>query len=222
MSQDAMARAIQYLPRPGGAEQADSITSLRDTAGALKRQRILEEASRLFFEKGYAGSTLEDLANRLDATKPFIYTYYRNKAHLLAAICETGIVESLVAVERVFREEDRPLEQLRAAVAAVAEVVIRFQDYVVVYQREMKSLDRRDAQRILQQRHHFDRQMAALLERGVAEGVFHMEETAMASVWIGGLLSWIPTWYIPGGRRDKDDVAANLVATVVRMVGAEA
>ena len=194
---------------------------IKSEVSALKRQRILEEASRLFFEKGYTASTLEALAKRLDVTKPFIYTYYRNKADLLAAICETGITESLIAVEQALRDEVEPVRQLRAAVAGVAKVVIRFQNYVVIYQREMKSLDRRDAQRILKLRHHFDRQTAQLLERGVAEGVFHVGEPAMASVWIGGLLSWIPNWYVPGGRRDESYVIENLVETILQLVGAK-
>lgn len=200
------------VAKPAGLAKAELAT--------LKRQRILEAASALFFEKGYAASTLDALAGRLNVTKPYIYTYFRNKSDLLAAICETGIAESLVAMERALAQETRATAQLNAAVAGVAAVVIRFQTYVAVYQREMKSLDRRDAQRILQRRHHFDQQMAALLARGVEQGEFHLADAGMASVWIGGLLSWISIWYMPGGRREESEVIASLGATVLRIVGA--
>ena len=197
----------------------DGLT-IRGEVAALKRQRILEEASRLFFEKGYDASTLEALAKRLNVTKPFIYTYYKSKGDLLAAVCETGIAESNAAVDRALGRETRALSQLRAAVAGAAEVVIRFQNYVVIYQREMKALDRRDAQRILQQRHHFDRQLILLLERATADGEISVADPAMTSVWIGGLISWIPVWYTPGGRRKEAEVVAELVAAVMRLIGA--
>jgi hypothetical protein len=138
----------------------------------------------------------------------------------LAAICETGIQESLLALERGVRGEPTTARQLQAVVAGVGYVVIKFQFCVVVYQREMKALDRRDAQRILQQRHHFDRRIAALLDRGLAEGAFDVADSGMASVWIGGLLSWIPVWYIQGGRRSEADVVENAVATIMRLVAA--
>ncbi len=194
--------------------------TLKEDVTALKRQRILEEASRLFFEKGYTTSTLDMLATRLDVTKPFIYSYFKNKQELLAVICEMGIKESLAVLEAVQRQCGDARAELRAVVAGVAETVIRLQNYVVIYQREMKELERRDAQRILQLRHHFDQQMVLLLRRGVESGEFSITDPAMSSVWIGGLLSWIPLWYVPGGRRQAAEIIDNAVDAVMRLVGA--
>lgn len=194
--------------------------TLKEDVTALKRQRILEEASRLFFEKGYTTSTLDMLAARLDVTKPFIYSYFKSKHELLAVICEMGIKDSLAVLDAVRRQGGDPCAELRAVVAGVAETVIRLQNYVVIYQREMKELERRDAQRILQLRHHFDQQMVLLLRRGVESGDFSIADPAMSSVWIGGLLSWIPLWYVPGGRRRSTEIVDNAVDAVMRLVGA--
>lgn len=205
---------------PSPAAPDDGAQTIRGEVAALKKQRILEEASRLFSEKGYDASTLEALARRMNVTKPFIYTYYRSKSELLAAICETGIQESIAAVGAAMAAETRAIDQLKAALAGAARAVIRFQDYVVIYQREMKALDRRDAQRILQLRHHFDRQLILLLERARADGDVAVSDPAMASVWIGGLISWIPVWYMPGGRRKEPEVVLELVRAAMRLIGA--
>lgn len=193
-------------------------SSARDDLIAIKRQQILDAASLLFFEKGYDASTVEMLAKRLNVTKPYIYTYFENKGAILAAICETGIRESIAAVDAAVAAGKRPVDQLRAAVAGAARVVIRFQKSVVIYQREMKALDRRDAQRILQMRHHFDRQLIRILEQAHAQDEVDVPDPGMTSVWIGGLLSWIPTWYLPGGRRGEGEVVEELVTAVLRLV----
>jgi hypothetical protein len=45
-------------------------------------------------------------------------------------------------------------------------------------------------------------------------------DPAVSAVWIGGLLSWIPVWYNPQGRLDPDQVAAEFVQAIDRIVGA--
>jgi AcrR family transcriptional regulator len=193
--------------------------SIKSEVVAYKRQLILEQASRLFFEMGYETSTLDTLAERLNVTKPFIYSYFKNKSEILSDICETGIQQSLKVIDEVLAEDAEPADQFKAIVAGVAAVVIRYQNYVVVYQREMKSLARADAQRILGLRHHFDVQVARLLEKGRAAGQFEIEDVGMTSLWVGGLLSWIPNWYMPNGRRTEAEVVQSLVETSARVVG---
>jgi AcrR family transcriptional regulator len=184
----------------------------------IKRQRILEQATHLFFEQGYAATTLDAVAEAMHVTKPFIYSYFANKTEILTAICETGIDESLAALDKGEHEAVKAINQLRIAMGAAGRAVIRVQKYVVVYQRELKSLDPVDARRILEKRQQFDVEVAAILARGVAEGDMRVANPSMTAVWIGGLLSWIPVWYSPAGRRKPDEVVSEFVAAVERLV----
>ena len=187
---------------------------------AYKRQRILEEGSRLFFTRGYEASTLDMLADRLHVTKPFLYSYYRNKGEILSAICETGIRETLEAMEAVRDTSASPRDMLAMMVAGSARVVIERQEYIVVYQREMKNLAREDARRILNLRRDFDHLIANVVEDGEHRGQFKVADPGLAAVWIGGLLTWIPNWYVPGGSRSADEVVDHVVDASMRLVGA--
>ena len=73
---------------------------MREEILAYKRERILEEAVKLFYERGFTGTTLDDIAAELGVTKPFIYTHFRSKTDLLAALCKPTIELSLDAVTR--------------------------------------------------------------------------------------------------------------------------
>ena len=194
---------------------------LKVEVAAYKRQRILEEGSRLFFARGYEASTLDMLAEKLHVTKPFLYSYFRNKGEILSAICETGIRESLQAIEQSKSQRGTPLEHLSMMVAGSARVVIGRQAYVVVYQREMKNLAREDATRILNLRRDFDHIIAEEVEAGVRKRQFKVADPGLAAVWIGGLISWIPNWYVPGGSRSADEVVDHIVDASMRLVGAK-
>jgi AcrR family transcriptional regulator len=50
------------------------------------RKRINDVALDVFSERGYEGATLQEIAERLDITRPALYYHYRSKEEILAAI----------------------------------------------------------------------------------------------------------------------------------------
>ena len=63
------------------------------------RQAVLDSASRLFGEKGYAGTSLEEIAADCGLTIRPIYHYFGNKKALFAAVnevMEQRIIDSMV------------------------------------------------------------------------------------------------------------------------------
>lgn len=186
---------------------------------AYKRARILEEASALFHDKGYDIATLDMLADRLHVTKPFLYTYFRNKSDILAAVCAVGVSESLAALDVVADAPETPAERLRSALEEVARIIIKRSDYIMVYQREIMNLERSDAQHILRLRHEFDIRVARLIEDCQRVGQVTLPDAPAMSVWIGGLLVWIPNCYRPGSRRSAGETVEQVVQACLRLVG---
>ncbi len=195
-------------------------TELKSEVVAFKRRRILEVSAHLFFERGYEGTTLDTIAEQLKVTKPYLYSYFQNKGQILLEICQTGIRKSLAALEEALALEASPSAQLRAAVEQVARIVIKKREHVVVYMREEKNLPAADAQRILEQRRAFDHKLAALLEEGVKLGMFSVPDPSLTATTIGGIVSWLPRWYVPTGRLSASEVVAMTVQLVEKMVGA--
>ena len=70
-------------------------STLKGEVVALKRKRIVDAARRLFYEKGYERTTLDDIAERLEVTKQFIYSYYKNKTEILQHSSATWITHLL-------------------------------------------------------------------------------------------------------------------------------
>lgn len=186
---------------------------------AYKRERILEEAGTLFFTEGYEAATLDMLAERLSVTKPFLYTYYRNKGHILSAICEIGVQESLAALDIAQTAEGTSVDRLWAALAAVANIIIDRYEYITIYQREMMNLEVADARRILRLRHQFDLRVAQLVEACQRDGFVTLEDAPEMAIWMGGLLSWITNCYGPGSKRSRETIVKQVVHACMRLIG---
>ncbi len=100
---------------------------MRDEILAYKRERILQEAVALFYARGFAGTTLDDIAAELGVTKPFIYTHFRSKTDLLAAVCKPTIEMSMEAIANAATLPGTATERLRHAMIDFTKVVVQRQ-----------------------------------------------------------------------------------------------
>ncbi|ANK81699.1 MAG: hypothetical protein TEF_13510 [Rhizobiales bacterium NRL2] len=195
-------------------------SAMREEIARLKRERILEEARQLFFERGYQGTTLDAVAKRLEVTKPFIYSHFENKAALLGEISERGTARSLEAITRAHDREGDPKMRLADAVEEFVQVLIDHRANVAVYFREQQYVPEESARKIDDMRAEFDTKLAALIQEGVDKGQFRVRDVGMATLALGGMISWMYTWHRPGGRLSDAEVRANMLELVMNMLRA--
>jgi AcrR family transcriptional regulator len=193
---------------------------MREEISAYKKERILEEAVKLFYERGFSGTTLDDIAGKLGVTKPFIYTHFRSKVELLEAICRPTIEMSLEAISKAAQREGRASDRLLNGIVDFSKVVLQRQANIAVYFREEKNLSAAGLAEINALRKRFDRVLSELLEEGAGAGEFQIADVRVAALAIGGMVSWAYTWYQPSGRLTIDDVGAKLAHFALQMVGA--
>jgi len=196
-------------------------TSIKDEIQALKRERIIEAARQLFFDRGYQGTTLDAVAERLNVTKPFIYSYFDSKAELLGEICQRGTRYSVACIDSALAFEGPPSEKLAHMIFNLCQVIYEHQANVAVFFREEKHLPENAARTIAVLRGEFDRKLTGLLKQGISTGEFHLGDPNVASLAIGGMVSWMYTWYRPHGRLKEDELSFNMTELVLRTVGAD-
>ena len=192
---------------------------MRDEILAYKRERILEEAVALFYARGFTGTTLDDIAAELGVTKPFIYTHFRSKIDLLAAVCLPSIEQSLAAVTLAAEGTGTPVEKLRRAVVNFAEVVLQRQPNIAIFFREEKNLAPEVLADIVALQKEFDRVLSQLLRDGVAANEFIVPDINLAALLIGGMISWAYTWHRPQGRLSMQQICEQMADCALQMCG---
>jgi len=194
---------------------------MREEILAYKRERIIEEAVKLFYARGFTGTTLDDVAAELGVTKPFIYTHFRSKVELLAALCTPTIEMSLAAVENAAKGPGTPMERLHRAVVDFTHVVLSRQANIAIFFREEKNLAPEALAEINMLRRKFDRVLSQLLAEGNAAGAFQIADVNLASLAIGGMISWAYTWHRPSGRLKLEELCNRMADLALQMVGAK-
>lgn len=199
---------------------ASRSSELKNEVIALKRKRIVDAARRLFYEKGYERTTLDDIAERLQVTKPFIYSYYKTKNELLHEIAQQCISQCLQAQSRILNSKLSIREKLSRIVEEVTQVIIENQANTIIYLREEMNLDWGVAQKIREQRNDFDHKNMKLLRDGARSGSFKLVDERVTARCIGGMLVWCALWYRDLGVLSPAAIAQLMAETVMRMVGA--
>lgn len=192
---------------------------LKSEISDFKRRRIREEACHLFYRHGYEGATIDAIAQHLDVTKPFIYSYFRNKSELLFEIARTGIDLSLAAIDQVLTENRPAGERLKLLIDRVMRIIIDNQEYIVVYEREEKNLEPELARKIREKRSLFDHKLADLLAAGLETGDFVIRDPAMTATTISGMMTWVAFWYTPAGKWSEAEIITHVMSMIAAVVG---
>lgn len=83
----------------------------RTRRGARTAERILDAAEALFAERGYAATTLRDVAAAVGVRNPSLYNHFESKEALYAAVLERGIRPVFEALARWVEEADASAQE---------------------------------------------------------------------------------------------------------------
>lgn len=181
-----------------------------------RRRAIEDTASELFRERGYAATSVRDIAKALDIQGASLYAHVASKEDVLWAIVDrvaTAFEEGAAAVETVTGD---PIERLRAFVRAHVRVTCGDPGASSVFVHEWRHLS--DARRaaILERRDGYERRLRSLVADGIADGTFAMLDPAVATRFLLTALNGIPIWYRSDGHLSPDQLADACADLAVR------
>lgn len=173
-----------------------------------RRTQIVRIATRLFSEKGYAQTTLDDVALEIGFTKPAIYHWFDSKDQILFEIHRDIVLPALDEVRSIVGNGGTPREQLEAILAAHVRRVLENRDANTVFGRESAALSPEKATRIRELDREYEHEVRSVYVNGVAAGEFADVDPVVA---VGSLLSacsWLSGWFRKDGPLDADAVIA--------------
>ena len=92
----------------------------KEVVAALHREQIMKAAEKLFSEKGYVQTTIDDISKASEYSRRTIYAYYENKDDILHHIIEKGLQTLKVDIENAVNREDDFVGRYKAICMAMS------------------------------------------------------------------------------------------------------
>lgn len=170
------------------------------------REEILAAAARLFARQGYPGTSMNEVAEACQVSKPTLYHYVRDKHELLMQICE-GHVQALEAlVQEVRAQQLAPEAHLRALIGRFVREYGQAQNQHRVLTEDVKFLDPEDRARLLE----VERRVVAAFADAVAAVRPELQDQRLhkpLTMLLFGMINWTFTWLRPDGELSYESVA---------------
>lgn len=189
-----------------------------------RRQEVVDAAARLFAERGYHATSIEDLLAATGLTRGGLYHYMDGKQDLLIAVLDELMDPLLERARALVAQPGTPEEHLRAVTRTWLEHVAAHRDHMVVFNQERRTLERQPGWRhVRSARRAFERLLAGVLRRGLDEGDFRAADPQLALLALLGMGNYTAQWFAPGGRLDATGIAdgyCDLLLAGIRAPGA--
>lgn len=178
------------------------------------RAQILRAAADLFRERGYQASTVDHIAARLGMSKASLYTHFRAKEEMLAAISRETIEAftrdlSLVLASRLGAED-----KLRTVVRQHVQFVIANRSFLTVFFGEEANLPSRFVRSLAAQKDRYDKGVERIVEEGIRNGVFREVSPRLVVFAVLGMVNWVHKWYNPRGRWGAEEISAAFLSLI--------
>lgn len=185
----------------------------REQQRRMKRDKLLKVAAECFNQKGFSGTSLKDVAKKLNITDAALYYYVKNKEELVNLCYGRALDLGQSALDRAIEEGDSPLAQLELFIRyQIAEVC--GEDGPVAVMSEIPALAPEHRDDILQRATDHSKRITRLIELGVEDGSMASPNPIASCDAILGALNWIPKWYKPESSLTGKQIADAFVHTL--------
>lgn len=161
-----------------------------------QREAILAQAARLFAQRGYASTSMNEVAQACGLSKATLYHYFRDKYALLVSIAEGHVTRLEALVDEVRALELGPADELRALILRIVAEYAGAQDAHRVLTEDVRFLADTDRERII----GIERRVVAGFASAIAAWQPAQAEAGLATpltMLLFGMINWLFTWMRP-------------------------
>ncbi|MFH1003771.1 MAG: TetR/AcrR family transcriptional regulator [Chloroflexota bacterium] len=172
-----------------------------------RREQILQVASRIFREKTYHGTSLQDIADAVGMQKGSLYYYFNSKEDLLGSI----VTEALAVIDRrladIASRQMSPPDRLREIIRSHIRFNHEYQEATTLFLAERNVISALWREEMVESRKRRDGLLHRTLKEGIREGIYRCEDLQLTVRAIVGMLNASAFWYELSGPHSPEEIA---------------
>jgi AcrR family transcriptional regulator len=180
-----------------------------------RKEQINEIAQTLFRNKGYAATSMRDLAKEVGIEPASIYSHVKSKEALLQKICFRIADEFFDALQGILKEDLSAEEKLSTAIDAHVVVILNNLDATTVFFHEWKHLSEPSLSEFKTLRNKYEKQFRSIIEAGIESDEFDEVDAHVSIKLLFAMMNSIYEWYNPKGKLKQQEIVRNIVETFV-------
>jgi len=171
------------------------------------RDLILQEAARLFRERGYLGTNLRHLAARVGIKGGSIYHHFASKQEILFEVMIQTMDEMIARLGEALAEADTPSGMLVNMVRFHVDYIVTGADRAYVTDDELRNLEPDNYREVVARRDRYQQMVEGILERGREEENWRVADVKLCSKALIKACAGVASWYRSGGPKSLEQIA---------------
>lgn len=186
--------------------------------GTARRAEIIQAAARLFDERGYHTTSMDDIAAAIGIKKPTLYHHVQSKTQIVLWIHDE-LVDDLTARLQRRRAEGLPrAETLYHVMVDIFEILETRPGHLRVYFEHHREIPGEEGRVARDKRDHYTELVRRIIAGGAEAGDFAVDDATLSTLAFFGMCNWAYQWYRPGGEVGYRDIAMNFWRTFMNGV----
>ncbi|RTL58323.1 MAG: TetR/AcrR family transcriptional regulator [Sphingobacteriales bacterium] len=191
------------------------MAKIKSGQNLTKKDTIVSTAALLFREKGYAASSMRDLAEKVGVEAASLYNHIKSKSEILQDICFTVANRFITQLEKVEGSKDSVIDKIETILRFHIHEMIHHYEEVYVSDREWKHLEEPYLTNFQSLRKSYRKRLAAIIDEGVRNKELKDIDAPTAVLIMLHAVSGIESWHRSIQKIDADELEKNMVVIMV-------
>ncbi len=189
---------------------------MEPVANLTRKEQVIRKAAELFREKGYAASSMRDLAQKLGIEAASLYSHIKSKEEILQSLCFDMATEFRKSLDEVERQKGPASEKLRRGIVGHIQVMAKDLTASAVFMNEHRHMSQPFLREFLLLRINYINRFKDIIEEGINSGEFKDSiDKKLAVMTLFSSLNWMPQWYDPHSNIVPIDLGQKLADMLV-------
>lgn len=191
------------------------MAKIKSGQNVTKKDTIVATAAALFREKGYAASSMRDLADKVGVEAASLYNHIKSKSEILQDICFNVANRFMGHIEKVESGNANAIEKIETILRFHIHQMIHNYEEVYVSDREWKHLEDPYLSNFQTLRRTYRKRFAAIIEDGIKNKELKNIDAPTAVLIMLHAVAGIESWHRSTQKIDADELEKNMVLIMV-------
>mgnify|MGYP000848850941 CR=1 FL=1 len=182
---------------------------------ASKKDLILQKAAIMFREKGFAATSMRDLAESVGIEAASLYNHIRSKNEILEAICFEVANRFNANMDTLDASNEGTIKKVESLLRFHIQQMVENYEEVYVSDREWKHLDEPYLSNFQTQRRNYRKKFAAIIEEGIRKNEIRKIDAPTSVLIMLHAVSGIESWHRSTSKISATELEENMVAIMI-------